>query len=134
MREAALRAKGNPPVLHIELPPPDKGNARTACLDLRELAIAAGLSEALDALPDEQSFQSSTRWFRETLRCLIHAGAIVVLDEFHHSTGLRLVGGIKLVIDGFYAVHAPRVTGKLVMMGSHQQKLLRMFRSTEPIG
>ena len=46
---------------------------------------------------------------------------------------MRLVGGIKLVIDGFYAVHAPRVTGKLVMMGSHQQKLLRMFRSTEPL-
>ena len=26
MREAALRAKGNPPVLHIELPSPEKGS------------------------------------------------------------------------------------------------------------
>ena len=96
-------------------------------------AIQMGLHGALETLPERGPYHSSSLWFQEILRTLIHAGTIVVLDEFHHADDLGIVSGVKLVIDGFEAVNAPQVTGKLVMTGSHQQHLLRMFRSDQPL-
>ena len=133
VQEAARRGTGDPPVLHIELPTPKLGDTATACRRLIEAARSAGLSDVFDSLPERQSFHDDMMWFRLHLKELIAAGAIVVLDEFHHASPLGLVSDVKLVIDGFTSVAAPKVSGKLVMMGSHQQQLLRMFRSDQPL-
>ena len=133
VQEAARRGTGDPPVLHIELQTPKQGDAATACKDLIDAAMSAGLSDVFGSLPERQSFHYDTKWFGLHLKALIAAGAVVVLDEFHHAGPLGLESDIKLVIDGFTSVAAPKVTGKLVMMGSHQQELLRMFRSDQPL-
>ena len=133
MLEAARRGTGDPPVLHVELPAPELGDAAAACDILIDAAKSAGLTDVFDSLPERQSFHNDMIWFGRHLKELIAAGAIVVLDEFHHARPLGLVSDVKLVIDGFTRVAAPKVAGKLVMMGSHQQQLLRMFHSDQPL-
>ena len=133
VKEAARRGTGEPPVLHVELPSPQEADGEAACEMLKRAAIQAGLSNAFGTLPDRNPYRYGGMWFEEILRCLIQAGTVVVLDEFHHARPLGLESGIKLVIDGFTCVGAPRVSGKLVMMGSHQKQLLYMFRSDQPL-
>ena len=133
MQEAARRGTGDPPVLHVELPSPELGDAASACDRLIVAAKSKGLKDVFGSLPERQSFHNDMMWFGLHLKELIAAGAIVVLDEFHHARPLGLVSDVKLVIDGFTSVAAPRVSGELVMMGSHQQQLYRMFRSDQPL-
>ena len=133
MKEAARRGTGDPPVLHVELPSPELGDAAAACDRLIDAASSADLKAVFGSLPERQSFHNDMMWFGLHLKELIAVGAIVVLDEFHHARPLGLVSDVKLVIDGFTSVAAPKVAGKLVMMGSHQQQLLRMFHSDQPL-
>ncbi len=46
---------------------------------------------------------------------------------------MGLEGGLKLLIDRSRSLRGDRPPGKLIMMGSHQQKVQEMFRSTEPL-
>lgn len=133
LKEAARRGTGEPPVLHVELPSPQQADGEAACEMLKRAATKSGLSAAFGTLPEREPHHNSGMWFEEILRCLLHAGIVVVLDEFHHARPLGLESGIKLVIDGFTSVGAPRISGKLVMTGSHQQQLLYMFRSDQPL-
>ena len=85
MKEAARRGTGDPPVLHVELPSPELGDAASACNDLIDAAKSAGLADVFGSLPERQSFHYDAKWFGLHLKELIAAGAIVVLDEFHHA-------------------------------------------------
>ena len=133
LKEAVRRGTGGPPALHVELPSPQQADGEAACELLTDAAREAGLSAAFGTLPEREPYHNSGMWFEEILRCLLHAGTVVVLDEFHHAGPLGLESGIKLVIDGFTCVGAPRISGKLVMTGAHRQRLLYMFRADQPL-
>ena len=63
-------------------------------------------------------------------------GAVVILDEFHHAAGTRIPSALKDIIDlavGNFGDYGKKYPGKLVLMGSHQQKIDDMFASTEPL-
>ncbi len=71
-------------------------------------------------------------FFMEVLKALLKAGAVVVLDEFHLGQGLGLPGDVRQVIDEA-ARSRENFPGKLVMMGSHQQKFDDMFSADQPL-
>ncbi len=72
-------------------------------------------------------------YFVDLIRHLVHHNVTVCLDEFHMAKPMKLEGGLKLLIDRSYSLRGDRPPGKLILMGSHQQQVLDMFRSTEPL-
>ena len=140
LREMARRARGgsNTPVPFIRcelpsvvraangsLPPDEQDKALNRFLvSLFEKAQQAVFEDLEKTLPSYLR-QDSSR-LQHVLWTLLQAGAVVVLDEFHHAADMGLAGDIKLVIDEA-AAERHSYPGKIVLMGSHQQKFDDMF-------
>ena len=63
----------------------------------------------------------------DALQRLLAAGAVVVLDEFQNAVELGLIAWVKLIIEEFRPICGTKTSGKLVLAGSHQQKMSRIF-------
>ncbi len=72
--------------------------------------------------------------FEETVSHLIRKGVMVVFDEFHHAGDLGMVGAVQIIRDRlhFDSNESPMV-GRLVLMGSHQQRINRFFQIDAPL-
>ncbi len=123
------RTSGRQPV-RIELPDPRLKKAGDAFEDLSDAAATVGFSYGKDPIGDLPDFIR----FRKLLTSLIDSGAIVVLDEFHHARELGLADTVRSVIDRYRTDlrnTAPR--GKLIVTGSHQQRMYEMLRDDQPL-
>ncbi len=127
--ETGRRGTKSIPFVSYELPSNKEGGVREACKGLRDAAIEAG---AVRTFPHWSSEHNDRARFREILRHLIRNGVVVALDEFHNACDLGLESSVKVVIDGFGPLRE-RAPGKLVLMGSHQQLMFKMFADTEPL-
>ena len=132
---SAQRRDGRPAVM-IELRGPGEDTTSKTIQRLSVAASNAGFE--LDLEIANRGLRSDYNPFGTLLHKLMNQGAVVVLDEFHHAKTLKIVTDIKLVIDHFK--HERSATpppegrrGKLIITGSHQQKILDMFRDTEPL-
>ena len=132
LEETARRGAQGVPVVICELPSPDKG-AAAACRVLALAAEAAGQGEALRNLGQRSPYHDDQSWFAHIVACLLMEGAVVALDEFHHAKGLGMEGDIKRMIDRFKSIYEPKPPGELILMGSHQQQMLSMFRCNQPL-
>ncbi len=132
LNEMARLAPADLPFIVYELANPAVADAETACARLLKAAEMAGIADPVALLPKRSQWDNDQSWFCEIVKAFLRAGAVVVLDEFHHAHNLGLVSGIKLVIDGADQNYGT-ASGTLVMMGSHQQQVLRMFRSDQPL-
>ncbi len=97
-------------------------------------AEKAGLQNFEVKLPIRTSLYHDRIWFKEVLATLLKAGAVVVLDEFHLARDLGLASYVKQVIDeagGCQGIY--KNPGKLVLMGSHQQKFDGLFCPDQPL-
>ena len=134
LKEAGRRGTRGVPVVSCELPSLAVGDAGLACRRLGIAANNAGLERVVETLPPRQPLHCDRIWFGEIVKHLIRNGAVVGLDEFHHAMDLGLESEVKLLIDGFSDIAGGRkAPGKLVLMGSHQQCMFRMFRSDRPL-
>ena len=88
-----------------------------------------------ERLPERTHLHDDKIWFKEVLTALVQSGAVVVLDEFHHAAPLRLHHEVKQVIDAARGVCQGnrKDPGKIVLMGSHQQKVDAMFAADQPL-
>ena len=131
--EAERRSPSAVPIVICELPNPDGDGVDALAERMQKAAAAAGL-KGLHArlLPALTSRRPQSR-FCELVERFVENRAVVALDEFHHARELGLESDFKLMIDRFGKIGAPDPGGKLVLMGSHQQKMLRMFRSDQPL-
>ncbi|MCY4431916.1 MAG: hypothetical protein OXC11_16210 [Rhodospirillales bacterium] len=123
-----VRAARDPaiPFLHAEL---SAGDA-SACLEmLRDTVTEAGLSSLLADMPVCPALYSDRSCFKDIVRALLLKGVIVALDEFHHATAAGLALSIKKMIDDLARTSDSIPPGKLVLMGSHEQQMQRMFRA-----
>ena len=123
------------PFIYHELPDPVLSGKKVGDIteDLLEKAELAGLAGIRNRARPRYSCPNDNWWFREeVMPTLLQMGAVIVLDEFHQARELGMVSDVKQVIDQgkFNRISHP---GKLVMMGSHQQKLQELFTASAPL-
>ncbi|MCY4542178.1 MAG: ATP-binding protein [Rhodobacteraceae bacterium] len=138
LREVAARRRGDPPLVHCELPEPVDGGSEALAEILARAVEVAGLAGLHARLLPTLKRRLPQFRFCEMVGRLIESGVIVALDEFHHARKLGLESQIKLMIDTFrFAKRVssvnPQRCGKLFLLGSHQQQMLRMFLSDRPL-
>ena len=145
IRKALKVSDTGQPAIHMEMTAKHHLNLErleTAC-------EAAGIAD----LPDNEDWKwwrtadnpqrkswrrrKSPEWvFCETVKDLLAKDIIVVLDEFQHASeeegGLNLEADFKLIIDD-YRLHRRKSKGKLIVAGSHQQRMWHMLRDDRPL-
>ena len=136
LQEAATDRRGDPPLVYCELPRPGNGGAELLLGILERAAADCGDLYARQ----RQTLRSGPPQiqFCELVDHLIKHGAVVALDEFHNARHLGLESQVKLMIDMIRFANRvssvnPERCGKLVLMGSHQQQMLRMFQCDQPL-
>ena len=129
MAEVARRCDGIPPVLIFELEPISRETEHRRNERLIEEALRCLPQERLEGFPppDDRRFDLPHDRFADLLLELHRRGVTVALDEFHFAVEQSLEGPIKRMIDSLKRVNAEHVDGRLYVMGSHQQQILRMF-------
>ncbi len=103
--------------------------------DLLEAAAQNGLPNITQILPPFIPGRD-IRHFKNILTTLWRQGAVVVLDEFHHATGTGIPSALKDIIDiavGGWGDYGKKHPGKLVLMGSHQQRVDALFAPDQPL-
>ena len=134
IRRVAELAGHEVPVVVCELPRPEaNGDASAALRRLLRAVSDADCGIALDGLPPPDRWTDDQMRFTDIVGRLIEKGTVVVLDEFQHAEPLGLVSDVKLMIDRFTSSLGPRPSGKLVLSGSHQQRIVRMFSGDQPL-
>lgn len=135
LAEVARRTGGNPPVLIFELPVPGDEDQAAMNIRLVDEARACLPSSVLDGLPDPDPDATGQMRFVEIIRHLLFERVAVCLDEFHHASteGFGLTSAVKRLVDGSGPLRLPRPTGKLLVMGSHQQRFHTLFKSDQPL-
>ncbi len=99
-------------------------------------AQEGGLPNISQLLPPTKPEGDHFNHFKNILTTLWQQGGVVILDEFHHATKTGIAGALKDIIDiavGSWGDWGKKYPGKLVLMGSHQQKIDDMFKATEPL-
>ncbi len=132
--ETRRRADNKPPVLIFELRDPgaeDQVAANRRLIQEIRCSLPQAISSSIPPLDEYGASEPEERFFG-IVRHLLGLGVVVCLDEFHLARPMELEGGLKLLIDrsGPMRDNPP---GKLIFMGSHQQMVLDMLRSTEPL-
>lgn len=131
LAEAGRRGTRNVPVLICELP--SGGDGTHAVADLGAAVEREGLQHLLADLP-QVGWDRDPGWrFLHVVDHLVCKGAVVGLNEFHNAEQSMLVTPVKRLIDEYQSIGGRKPTGKLVLMGSHQQQMLRLFRSDQPL-
>lgn len=103
--------------------------------DLLETVAQNGLPNISQFLPSTKP-ASDLNHFKNILKTLLKQVTIVILDEFHHAAGTRIPSALKDLIDlavSSWGDWGKKYPGRLVLMGSHQQKIDDMFASTKPL-
>jgi len=126
------------PVIICQIPEPDRHQNPSRELTARMVQETnrvggADRQEQLRRLLAHR-YQGTTdrMFFMEMLTTLLKSGAVIVLDEFHLSKDQGLPGDVREVIDAA-ARSREETPGKLVLMGSHQQKFDAMFAAVQPL-
>ena len=131
LAEAGRRGTRNAPVLICELPSGRDGTQ--AVVDLGAAIERGGLRHLLADLP-QVGWDRDPGWrFLHIVDHLVCKGAVVGLSEFQNAERSSLVTPVKRLIDEYQSIGGRKPTGKLVLMGSHQQQMLRLFRSDQPL-
>ena len=131
LAEAGRRGTRNAPVLICELP--SGGDGTQAVVDLVATIERGGMEHLLADLP-QVGWDRDPGWrFLHIVDHLICKGTVVGLDEFHNAERSMLVTPIKRLIDEYHSIGGRKPTGKLVLMGSHQQQMLRLFQPDQPL-
>ncbi len=132
--ETRRRIGNTPSVLIFELEDPeleDQVAANDRLIQAIRDMLPQPVSSSIPPLDDHRARQPKERFFQLVRHLLVH-GVVVCLDEFHMAEPMGLEGGLKRLIDQSRPL-GDNPPGKLILMGSHQQQVLDMFRSTEPL-
>ena len=131
LTEMQKKAPNDMPFLIYEIPNPTKpeNNLTKVIEEFLDAGGEAGLQHMSDG--NFNAVDEQVR-FKKVLLAMLKQGATVVLDEFHNADGYGLDSYIKQAIDQA-RFEKYLYTGKLVMMGSHQQKVLSMFAYDQPL-
>ena len=119
-------------ILIFELKDPNDENQERAN---RRLIREARLARPAVKIPRRTAYFAGDpqQYFIRIIEELLAQGAVVCLDEFQMAKPMHLEGALKLLIDRSRSTCGPRPPGKLIMMGSHQQRVLEMFGDREPL-
>ncbi len=134
LAETRRRIGNKPSVLIFELEDPeleDQMAANDRLIQAIQDMLPQPVSSSIPPLDDYRARQPKERFFQLIRHLLVH-GVVVCLDEFHIAKPMGLEGGLKRLIDQSRPL-GDNPPGKLILMGSHQQQVLDMFRSTEPL-
>ncbi len=121
-------------LLMVDLPVRDQDEDHVEAII--EAMVNHDMEDLLGTLPPRRSHQNSGLWGGIIIRHLLKHGVIVGLDEFHHARPSGLPSALKKIIDDQRSTTTPaekRVSGRLVLMGSHQQQFQDMFDKSQPL-
>ncbi|MDE2738791.1 MAG: hypothetical protein OXH47_04620 [Paracoccaceae bacterium] len=135
IQEIIPRVPHGLPFVLYELPNPKRESTSIGAIN-QELLLKAGevgLGEEMQGiLQPVTQYTTDTYRFMDILQAYMKLGAVVVLDEFHLVKNLGLVSYAKQAIDqGIFGKDSH--PGKIVLMGSHQQKLQDLFTASAPL-
>ena len=103
------------------------GEIREVCNDMVSQVQKQGLADALPEFATPDDYGTYMIFFKAALLSLLKHGAVIALDEFQNAEDLSLVNGVKSIIDGIEVGRIKVASGKLVLAGSHQQRILKML-------
>ena len=132
LAEGSRRVGGDPPFLMFELRPSSQesvGAARERLVKVVRRELGAGI---LDGLPPPDPMLDPDS-FCDVVNHLLFRNVVVCLDEFHHGTSMGLEGPVKELVDRAESIQGPHPPGKLVVMGSHQQRFDAMFAADQAL-
>ncbi|MCY3673706.1 MAG: ATP-binding protein [Paracoccaceae bacterium] len=127
------------PFLIYEFPNPKKEQIEVKDInrDLLNQANEIGLGSKMQKLlPPVTGLKTDTSRFMDILIAFLKLETVLVFDEFHYANDLGLVSYVKQVIDkarGRDGNWRRKWPGKIVLMGSHQQKFDALWESTAPL-
>ena len=140
LREVFRRHERDAPVnqrrglLRVRLPVLDQSEDHVRAI---RLAIRRrGLENLLATMPPRTEDHSPGSWAGDIIHHLLKHGFIVGLDEFHHARPSGLPSALADMIDdqrSTTTLAEKRVSGRLVLMGSHQQQFQEMFAKSQPL-
>ena len=130
LKEVGRRRKTDAPMLFYETPE-DLSRYDSDGYALLEAVRNADAMHLLDGY--DISAPVKGYLFRDMLHHLVQRGAIVVLDEFHNARKTLTEGNLKWVIDQHKLDKNVDERGKIIVMGSHQQKISMMLRGDQPL-
>ena len=132
LAEAVRRAGDGPQFLMFELRPPSQESveaARERLLETVRNELGPGI---LEGLPSPHPMLHPDN-FCGVVNHLLFRNVVVCLDEFHHATQMGLEGPVKELVDRAQRIHGTHPPGKLIVMGSHQQRFDAMFRDDQAL-
>jgi len=97
--------------------------------NLRQSVVESGFAHLLEGEPPDSVTAPPYRP-RTLVEHLLGQGAILILDEFHHAALSRaFLNGVRTVINRMHTRRANKEKGgKLLLVGSHQQKMASFFQ------
>ncbi|MCY4461579.1 MAG: ATP-binding protein [Albidovulum sp.] len=131
LAEVGRRGSRDVPVIAFEIP--SSGGAGQAVTDLNAEIDRKGMKDLLADMPTVDWDRDLGWRFFHIVHHLICKGAVVGLDEFHNAEHARLITPVKRLIDEFNSIGGCKPRGKLVLTGSHQQHMLRLFQADQPL-
>jgi len=103
------------------------------CLETLQVRVdEAGHGELLVDMPESHPLKSADWRFADIVAHLIGKGAVVVIDEIQRGLKNGIVGKTATMLDDILGVGGTEPSGKLVLMGSHQQEILRLVGPKGP--
>jgi len=131
-REIIQRVKDDTPSVFLEIK--SKSDVETCLNDLLDHIDKAGLDHLLASLPPQRRHQTDKSRFAAIIHHLLGQGAVVIIDEFQRGSENGIVGEIAAMLNHIRnGREGPKPSGKLVMMGSHQQRMIELFSDDGPL-
>jgi len=126
LKRAALHPPDGKPVVYHEMEHDESPGE--AALRLRRDVRNAGHGRLLEGLPPVDKAENDSDDFMKTIAALFAGNAVIALDEFHRSINSGTQVAVKKAIDRWQEPLAEPSSARLVLMGSHQQKVREMAR------
>jgi len=109
----------------------EQGASAEECLEeLLDRIELEGHLPLIDGIPPKRQHESDAKRFATIVKHLIMKGVIVAIDEFQNGIVSGIVRKIASMLDELYACGVPEPDGgRLIVTGSHQQRMRRLFDS-----
>ncbi len=112
----------------------DRGNDAGECLRRLRVSVNRAGGDLLEAMPDPDPEGGAAHGFVETVRHLLHRGVVVSVDEFQRCAENGIIGWLVPMVDDMKIGEDPLRKGEswgtLVLLGSHQQRMLEIVGGT----
>ncbi len=140
LRRTMKRFGGDRPWIPVTMEVDSEGAAASADECLHELLDRVGMVDPalLDGLPPRRGSQRVVSYYVSVVRHLLRRGVVVTIDEFQRCEDNGIIGSLPETLDLMESGEDDPLKegerwGTLIVMGSHQQRMLDIMGQDGPL-